>query len=118
LAAFQDRVDRLAGAASTVDTVMGCAYQLDRLGVVFYQEKSQALSLGLVVAVRGGFDAAAEVAACYLKVTLTGVRLETTAPGRGPCFRRASVTRAGEGYELFWVGSTTAMCTALDVLRK
>ncbi|GAA2777461.1 hypothetical protein [Crossiella cryophila] len=117
LAAFQDRLGRLVGAANTVNTVLTCAYQTDRLGIVLYQEKAQALSLGLVVAIRGKLDAAAEVAACYLKVTLTGF-LADPPPGKPqvPCFHRGSRKQGGEDYSLFWVGSSEAMCLALAKL--
>ncbi|MGW0515903.1 hypothetical protein [Crossiella sp. NPDC003009] len=114
LAQFQDRVGRLVGAASHVNTVLTCAYQTDRVGIVLYQEKASPLSLGLVVAIRGKLDAAAEVAACFLKVTILGVSADPP-PGaaKAPCFHKGSRKQGGEDYSLFWIGSSEAMCTAL-----
>lgn len=117
LAAFQSRLGALVGGANVANTVLTCAYHTDRVGIVLYQERNQPGSLGLVLAIRGSVQAAGEVAACVLKVTLFGFRDgRRTDPAKAPCFEDAYRKKGGETYSIYWIGSTDSMCKALTVL--
>ncbi|MEO6089197.1 MAG: hypothetical protein ABIQ18_39400 [Umezawaea sp.] len=103
---------------STVDNIntgVTCAYETDNLGIRIYQQNGYPSSVGLTVVIRENIAAPLNIAICFVKQqvpTLTNPGIE---PQFEPCWRGAQVTGDdGDKFAMLWVGSTEAVCDALQ----
>jgi hypothetical protein len=119
LKAFINKVDRVGGALGTFAATAECAYQTDRLAIGIYQHDNYPWSLAVVAVVRGGVDAAGDVAACYF-FGPSGTPNAAPPDNRqqqGPILEIdadiASQVRNGEHFTVFWVSSSDWMSETL-----
>jgi hypothetical protein len=109
------KVRGMAGRFIAAADTTRCFYEADRLAVAVYQHEEAGWSLGVVLVVRTGAGALADLASCYLvgDPFADGLREETRLLRPDGCLKVAQRERAGETYLVAWMGSSNWMCTAL-----
>ncbi|MFC4945566.1 hypothetical protein [Pseudonocardia sp. GCM10023141] len=119
--AYVDRIERIAGNLATINDVVKCGYENDRLAIGIYHQPKWVYSVGMVAVVRGTSGAAIDALQCYLESLLgfdappTQPRGAPAQPSIQPCagYRAEESAVDGQFYTVLWAGSTDWMCTAL-----